>query len=211
MLSTNGTSVMHTYNVAGTNTVRLIASGPVGVSTNNKPNLIVGINPAQLVVSPASRSFGAVTIGLTSTQTFAVINLGDVTLNGAASASAPYAVASGSPFTVGGGMTGSVAVSFAPVVAGTFNANVAFASNGGTSTNSVTGVGLTPGQLSVSPAGLDFGTVATGTTSQRVFVVTNSGGTTVSNGTADRTRYCPAAPSRSRPGRPLTLSCNLRR
>ena len=120
MLSTNGTSVMHTYNMAGTNTVRLIASGPVGVSTNNKPNLIVGINPADLAVTPSSRNFGSVTVGLTNTMTFSVINNGDVTLNGTATSAAPFVVTAGSPYAVLPHLTGTVSVAFAPVSAGAF-------------------------------------------------------------------------------------------
>jgi hypothetical protein len=51
-------------------------------------------------------------------------------------------------------------------------------------TNAVSGVGLTPGSIAISPAALDFGSLTTGTTAQASFVVTNSGGTAVSNGTA---------------------------
>ena len=51
-----------------------------------------------------------------------------------------------------------------------------FTSNGGNSTNSVSGVGLTPAQLAVSPASLSFGTVAVGSSVQSSFLVTNLGG-----------------------------------
>jgi uncharacterized repeat protein (TIGR01451 family) len=76
-------------------------------------------------------------------------------------------------------------VQFAPVAAGSFTNAVVFnAGSGGVSTNTVTGAGVAPGNIGVNPASLDFGTIATGTTSQRVFVVSNSGGTIISNGTA---------------------------
>ncbi len=184
ILSTTSGSVVHTYTVAGTNTVRLIVTGPVGVSTNTKPNLIVGINPPQLNVTPPSLNFGSVTIGLTNTLTFTIINTGDLTLNGTADASAPFAVVDGNPYSVPPQQTGTVSVAFAPTASGAFNQNVTFGGNGGVSTNNVSGVGLTPGRIAVSPSSLDFGTIATGATSQRVFTVTNIGGTAVSNGTA---------------------------
>jgi len=43
---------------------------------------------------------------------------------------------------------------------------------------------ISPASLEVSPGSYDFGTIATGTTAQASFVVTNSGGIAVSNGTA---------------------------
>jgi PKD repeat protein len=177
-------SLTHTYNTPGSNTVTLIINGPVGVSTNTKANLILVVNPPQLVVAPASRDLGSTTIGLTNSQSFSVINLGDLPLIGTATVGAPFAVGPGASFNVGGGKTQSVTVSFLPVAAGASSNAVVFNSNGGVSTNAVTGTGLTPGQLGVSPVALDFGPVPTGTSTQGVFLVTNSGGTTVSNGTA---------------------------
>lgn len=178
------TSVSHTY-AAGTNTVRLIVSGPVGVHTNSRANYIVAnLPPPQLAVNPTSLDCGAATVGQTNSQNLFVINNGGQTLAGTASASSPYAVTSGSPFNVAPGQTGTVSVAFAPLAAGTFNANVVFASNAGNSTNALTGVGLAPGQIAVSPVGLDFGAIATGTLSQRVFTVLNGGGTPVTNGAA---------------------------
>src|SRR5437667_202583 len=84
--------------------------------------------------------------------------------------------------TVLPGLTQIVTVAFAPTVAGTFNTNVVFSSNGGASTNPVTGVGVTTGLMSVSPVSWNFGALATGTSTQKTFVVSNSGGTTLSNG-----------------------------
>src|SRR5262249_46994906 len=56
--------------------------------------------------------------------------------------------------------------------------------NGGSSTNPITGIGLTPGQFSVSPPSLSFGTIAVGSNAQASFLLTNSGGTPITNGTA---------------------------
>jgi PKD repeat protein len=134
----------HTYIGPGANTVTLIVSGPAGVSTNAQANLIVVVNPPQLLVQPTSAAYGFVAVGQTSNQQFLVINAGDETLIGTAqvnSVGSPFAVTSGSPFSVGGGQTGLVSVSFSPVATGAFTDSVAFASNGGGSTNAVTGSG----------------------------------------------------------------------
>jgi len=182
--NTTVTSLTHTYNVAGTNSVRLIASGPLGSSTNDKPNLIITVNPPHLVAIPASLDFAAITMGLTNTLTMSVINTGDLPLNGSAVVGAPFALVSGSPYSVPAGQTGTVTVSFLPVVAGVFNDNVIFTSNGGGSTNPVTGTGLTPGRLVISPPTFDYGTIPVNTSMQTAFTVSNAGSTPVSNGTA---------------------------
>jgi PKD repeat protein len=182
--NTTATSVVRTYSTAGTNTVTLIVSGPVGADTNTRPNYIVVTNPpAQLAVAPASRDFGPVTIGATNTLGFSVINSGGLNLTGTASVGPPFAVSAGSPYNVLPGQTGTVTVSFIPTASSAVSNGVVFASNGGNSTNLVTGVGLTPAQLAVSPGALGFGFVATGTTAQASFVVTNLGGSALS-GTA---------------------------
>src|SRR5207244_2782907 len=67
---------------------------------------------------------------------------------------------------------------------GSFSNVVVFTSNGGNSTNTVTGSGLTPAQLGVMPAGLDFGAVAVGSSAQASFVLTNQGGAALTNGLA---------------------------
>ncbi len=178
------TTVAHTYGVTGTNTVRLIVSGPLGNNTNTQVNLIVAANPPQLLVSPASQDFGTIVTGQSSNRLFSVINTGGLTLTGSATvAGAPYSVTAGSPFSIAPGQTQNVTVAFAPVAAGTFSTNLIVASNGGASTNALTGVGVTPAQLGVSPSSLNFGAITTGGVAYASFVVTNSGGASLS-GTA---------------------------
>ncbi len=182
--NTLATSVQHVYTSAGTNTVRLIVSGPVGVSTNTQANLIVVVNPPQLLVNPGSLNFGALTVGQTNSQNFFVINTGGSLLSGTATGTAPFAATAGSSYSVAPGGTQTVTVAFAPSAAGTFNSIVLFASDGGTSIIPVSGVGADPGQIVVNPPSLDFGILATGTTAQLVFTISNSGVTAVTNGTA---------------------------
>jgi len=139
--NTLNTTVAYTYNSAGTNTVTLVVTGPLGASTNARVNYIIVTNiPSQQVVSPGNRNFGLLPVGQSSTQTFSIANAGLLTLTGTATVSgAAFALVSGSPYILSGGQTGLVSVSFNPVAAGAFTGSVVFASNGGVSTNAVTG------------------------------------------------------------------------
>ena len=196
------TNVVHIYS-AGTNTVTLIASGPLGASTNQQINFIVATNipPAQLSVAPGSIDFGSLTVGQSNTQQFIVVNGGGITLTGTASVAGPFSVSSGTPYIVGSGQTGVVNVGFIPVSAGAFSNSVIFASNGGGSTNAVTGAGITPAQMGISPSALNFGVVLTGTTAQASFVITNTGSLAL-NGTASMSNDTFAIVS----GTPFTLA-----
>jgi PKD repeat protein len=139
--NTVNTIVGYTYNSTGTNTVTLIVSGPLGVSTNARLNYIVVTNNLpQLTIVPGSRDFGLLPVGQSSTQSFSIANTGLQILSGIATASgAGFALASGSPFNVNAGQTGLVSVSFSPGSTGSFTGSVVFVSNGGISTNAVTG------------------------------------------------------------------------
>ena len=160
---------------AGNFTNNVIFTSNGGLSTN--PVTGTGVTPPNLSVSPGSFNYGTLVIGQTSNQLFAVINTGGQTLTGSATvAGAPYSVTAGSPFSVAPGQTQNVTVAFAPVAAGTFSTNLIVASNGGASTNVITGVGVTPAQLAISPPSLNFGSIATGTVNYASFTATNSGG-----------------------------------
>src|SRR5262249_27130640 len=96
-----------------------------------------------------------------------------------------FSILSSPAFDIPGHAQTNVVIGFAPSNAGTYSNAVLFASaNGGSSTNPITGIGLTPGQFSVSPPSLSFGTIAVGSNAQASFVLTNSGGTPITNGTA---------------------------
>ncbi|MGD0017619.1 MAG: Ig-like domain-containing protein [Verrucomicrobiia bacterium] len=139
------------------------------------------LTPSHLVVTPDSLDYGSVTVGQTSNQNFLVINTGDVSLSGTAAledagpfedqgklrtvskgktfhvvAAGPFGITSGAEYTVAGGQTGTVTVTFAPSAPGTANGSVIFTSNGGDSTNDVTGIGVCTYTLS-APGGA-FGT-----------------------------------------------------
>jgi PKD repeat protein len=183
--NTTFTSVAHTYNAAGTYTVVLTVTGPVGTNSQTRSGYIVVTNPPPLLsVSPGNLSFGTLIVGQVSTQSFQVVNSGGITMTGSVATTLPFAIQSGTPFSVAPGQTGQVQVTFSPVSSGNFSNAAVFMSNGGNSTNPVAGNALTPPQISVSPASLNFGTIAVGSNSQSSFVITNRGGATLTNGVA---------------------------
>jgi PKD repeat protein len=184
---TNTTSITltHTYISAGTYTVSLTVSGPVGTNTATRGGYVVVTTvPGLLAVTPTSLSFGSLITGQTNTKPFQLVNNGGLMLNGSALAAAPFSLSSGTPFTLAPGQTGLVQVAFIPTTGGSFSNVVVFTSNGGNSTNTVTGSAVTPGLLAASPPSVNYGTIAVGTNAQATFVVTNQGGLAISNGTA---------------------------
>ncbi len=123
-----------------------------------------------------------------------MINTGGLTLTGSVAVSSPFAVSSGSPYNVAPGQTGTVNVSFIPVTAGTFSNNLIFTSNGGNSTNLVTGQGAFVPVASFTaapvtgraPLTVTFTDTSTGTITNRFWnfgngVTTNTLSTSVTN------------------------------
>lgn len=176
-LSTNltTTSVAHTYAAAGSYTVRLIASGPAGVSTNSQANLIVVTTPAQLAVSPGSQSFGTVATGGSADVTFTVSNTGGSALSGSVSVAAPFTIVSGGSFNLAAGATANVVVRFTPPAAGSFNTSVNFTSTGGNVSTTVSGTGAAApvAEFSATPTSgaarltVNFTDTSTGTIANR--------------------------------------------
>src|SRR5581483_5977069 len=165
--NTAALTLRHNYTSAGTNTVTLTVSSSLGTNTLNRPNYIAATNlPPLLALNPTNMDFGQMIIGQTNTQSYQVINNGGLPLAGSVATTPPFAVQTGSPFNVAPGQTGLVAVSFSPITAGSFTNTIAFTSNGGNANNQLTGAGLTPAHLAVSPATLDFGLVAVGSNVQ---------------------------------------------
>jgi PKD repeat protein len=167
---------------AGTFSTNLIFASNGGASTNALTG--IGVTPAQLAVSPSSRNFGGIATGDVAYASFTATNSGGAPLSGTATVGLPFAVVTNASFSLAGFQSTNVVVQFAPTITGTWTSNVVFATTAGSSTNAVSGTGLTPGRIAVSPATLNFGTLVTGATAQASFVVTNSGGIAVTNGTA---------------------------
>ena len=124
---------------AGNFTSQVVFASNGGGATNT----VTGIGTvAQQVVLPASLNYGLLAVGQSSTQSFSVVNEGAALLSGTATVlSGPFTTISGTPYNVASGQTGTVDVAFNPVAVGAFTGSVVFTSNGGVSTNAVTGSG----------------------------------------------------------------------
>src|SRR5256886_4904101 len=87
-------------------------------------------------------NFGTVNLGAFADQVFTVSNTGGGTVSGTASASAPFSIVSGSPFSlVGLGATQAVTVRFTPTTSATATTNVGFVADGDTLSRVLTGTG----------------------------------------------------------------------
>jgi subtilisin family serine protease len=112
--------------------------------TGGRINAHNSLRLPSLSVTPASHDFGNVTVGTTADRNFTVTNTGGGTLTGSATVATPFSIVSGSPFNLGAGASASVTVRFSPTATGPASATVAFTSNGGNLTRSVSGTGIGP-------------------------------------------------------------------
>jgi len=141
--------------------------------------------PALLEFRPPPADFGSAAIGTPLTQTVTLFNSG-----GTASSAIALQVAgtNASEFTITPGsacqgaslqpaMTCSLQVVFTPTAVGTRSASLsASATSGGTAAAPLTGTGLGPAQLQLSPAAVDFGPVTGGSSASKTLTLGNTGG-----------------------------------
>jgi len=145
----------------------------------------IGRSPdAALQVAPPVVSFGGVAVNKQVSGTITISNVGaaPLVINGVSSPGAPFSV-SGAPAagtTLGSGQSVTVTLTFAPTEVGTFNKQVVVVdTSAGKDTVPLTGTAAVAGNLVLTPASLQFGTVAVGETSALAFQITNTGGSTV--------------------------------
>jgi len=113
-------------------------------------------------ITPSALDFGSGYVGASIDKIFTVTNTGGGVLTGSASASSPFSIVSGGSYSLGAGASQAVTVRFTPAVVGTFSSNVTFTGGDGGSAN-VTGVGVPPATLSVSPTSIAAGGTVTAT------------------------------------------------
>ena len=148
------------YTNAGTFSVTLTAIGLCSTNTLTRTNYIVVTNslpPAQLAVSPANLDFGLISTGAIAEASIVVSNAGTATLLGSAAVDAPFTILTGAPFALDQSIATNVVIRFAPATPGVFSGVVVFTSNGGSSTNPVTGRAVgTVSLWSLGAVGSDF-------------------------------------------------------
>ena len=132
-----------------------------------------------LVLSGASLDFGSVTAGTSKTLTFSASNTGAVPLSIASvSISSKYFTLSSPslPAVVAAGQNSTISIVFTPNAAGAFTATASIASNasGGTAMVSLSGTGVSNGQLVLNQTSDNFGNVTVGSQGSQTVTLTNN-------------------------------------
>ena len=153
-----------------------------------------GTTPGQLSFNPSSLAFGSVAIGSTANATTTVTNSGGTSVHlSAITATGDFSVTGGScavstAIAAGGasGSTCTVTVAFTPSADGSRSGTLALVNDGSPNPAQagLAGVGVAPGNLSLSPATVQFGSVVLNTTPapQATITATNSGGVAITLG-----------------------------
>lgn len=141
-------------------------------------------------IEPAGIDFDSVFVGSWMDTSFIITNAGGDTLRGSVSAPCPhYSIESGGgPYTLGHDDSLTVTVRFEPAVAGTLICSI---ETGDTTCSDVscTGYGeLLPSCL-VQPTTLDFDSVLVGSWKDELFLITNTGGGTLTGSVGDTCSY----------------------
>ncbi len=153
-----------------------------------------GATPGQLASSPASVSFGTVSVGSTQTQSATLTNTGgsSLTISQATVTGTGFSVSGlNLPMTLSPGQGVKATIAFAPAASGTASGMLNVASNASSVALSLSGAGAAPGQLAANPGSLSFGTVTVGSTQTQSATLTNTGGSslTISQATATGTGF----------------------
>ena len=144
---------------------------------------VIPANPAQLAVTSVP-DFGSIPAGTaTSPQSVTVSNTGGqpsgpitITITGPGFEDFVLSDNACAGIVLAAGADCSVKVKFGPFAPGSSAATfTASATPGGPVTTPLTGTGLAPASLSISPNPYDFGGVETGTAASKTFTVTNTG------------------------------------
>ncbi len=188
-----------------------IASNATAASTVNLAVTGTGQVPQvpRITVNPTSLAFGDVTVGTSSSRSFAIANTGTAALIGTVAVtsgtSAPYSLTPTS-FNVAAGGSVSITVAFSPTTVAQANAGLTVASNDAvTPTVAVTvagnGVAAPAPNIALNPTSLAFGAVTIGGQVSMTTQVQNLGtapldvtAIALCSGTPARFTWSPAAP-----------------
>jgi hypothetical protein len=130
--------------------------------------------------TPGTLSFGQVPTGAQKSLTVSFTNTGtaDETVSGVTAPTGPF-TATGMPATgtvLAPGQSVAVSVTYKPTSAGDQSSTIGLTGPSGTATATLAGTAVTGvAQLSISPSGVDFGTIPVGASTTRQLVVSNTG------------------------------------
>ena len=164
--------------------VLLSLIGFVGCQALSQKQAASSSQPGQLTANASTLIFGVVPLGSSQSASAVVTNTGgsNVTISQATLTGASFGLSRPDfPLTVSPGQSTTLNLSFTPHAAGTASGNLTLASNAANAplSLSLSGTGVTPGQLTASPASLDFGSVLTGSSQTLTGSLSNSGGSSL--------------------------------
>ena len=172
----------------------VIGYGPSG-RVVDVPLSGTGVTGGTLSPNPASLDFGSVQVGQNRTLYETLTNTGgsDVTISSDTLTGVGFSVSGlNPPIVLPAGQNYTFSVTFAPQSTGNANGNLTITSNASNPNLGIplSGTGTAAGQLSVTPASLDFGKVVIGTKSSLSATLTASGAAvTVTSATLSNSQF----------------------
>jgi hypothetical protein len=152
-----------------------------------------GVTAGNLAANPSSVSFGSVQVGSTQTKSEVITNSGgsSITISNMSLTGTGFSTNGlTTPVTLNAGQSVTFRVLFTPQSAGSLSGNMAFTA-GNTNLNiALSGSGSTPGQLSVTPTTVTFGSVTVGQSSnQNATITANGSGVTISEASSNNAEF----------------------
>lgn len=179
-------SVTFTPTASGTRTGALSVVSNAGTSTAALSG--AGLSPATDTLSPTSLSFGTQTLSTASTsQAVILTNAGDASLQQitVSTGSSEFVAANGCGAVLAAHSSCTISVSFAPSAVGARSATLTVTDAFRTQTVSLSGTGVAPAGVSLTPSSLAFGAIGVGLASPaQTLTFTNNGGVTLTLGSA---------------------------
>ena len=173
-------SIAFTPTAGGPRSGTLTLTGSAGTQTATLTG--IGNAPATDTLSASALSFAQTTVGSTSAaQSLTITNAGDVALTLLNSTiSGPFTVSSSCGTSLAAKSTCALQIAFVPVTAGTATGSLTVTDQFRSQAVALSGSGVAPPGVSLTPASLNFGTAAVGLSAPaQTVTLSNNGGTTL--------------------------------
>jgi hypothetical protein len=168
--------------VSGANTGSATVTTDKGNGNGKKIGLLGNGGTSKLDASPTAVSFGILAVGKSTTKVVSVTNSGTVPLKitNASVSNAAFTATDSTwvyPVSIAAGSSKNLTITYAPKSAGAATGSISFNSDAtsGSSSVSLSGTAITPGQLGASPGAIPFGNVAVGTVKTQTLTLSNTG------------------------------------